>query len=150
MAELAIMVGLPRSGKSTFCKQLMTAGYVVVNPDRLRLALHGQAFATNAEPFVWATAEVMVRMLLMQGHNVVLDATNTHKQARSTWTRMAREFETRLDIFWVNTPIEVCLERNVGAGAVPEEVIRRMHRNFQSPSDDEGVIRVIGEDTKYA
>lgn len=76
-------VGLPQSGKSTWAK---AQGYPIVNPDSIRLAIHGQPFIKEAEPFVWATAKYMVRSLFLAGHDVViLDATNITRKRRDEW-----------------------------------------------------------------
>lgn len=150
MAELGITMGLPRSGKSSFCKELMQAGYVIICPDKVRLALHGQRSQPLSERFVWASVELMVRALLMQGHKVIVDATHTRHKSRAVWTRMAKDFDIKLDIYWMNTPKEVCLERNVGDGSVPEDVISRMARQLQAPTENEGVVRIVSEATKYA
>lgn len=83
MNTLISTVGLPRSGKSTWAR---TQGIPVVNPDSIRLALHGQAFYAPAEPFVWATAHLMVQSLFLAGHNkVILDATNINRRRRDEW-----------------------------------------------------------------
>lgn len=80
---LILCVGLPRSGKSTWAR---ASGYPVVNPDSIRLALHGQVFQQEAEPMVWAMAKYMVRALFLAGHEVVvLDATNVTKKRRDEW-----------------------------------------------------------------
>lgn len=80
---LILCVGLPRSGKSTWAR---ASGHPVVNPDSIRLALHGQVFQQEAEPMVWAMAKYMVRALFLAGHEVViLDATNTTKKRRDEW-----------------------------------------------------------------
>ncbi|HDZ36844.1 MAG TPA: hypothetical protein ENH62_00895 [Marinobacter sp.] len=76
-------VGLPRSGKSTFAQ---AHGGPIVCPDAIRLALHGQRFAPEAEPHVWAIAKTMVRALFHAGHKVViLDATNNTRKRRDAW-----------------------------------------------------------------
>ena len=36
--DLIVMVGLPRSGKTTWARK---QGYPIVNPDSIRLAFHG-------------------------------------------------------------------------------------------------------------
>ncbi len=46
MKKLICTVGLPRSGKSTWCK---TQSYPIVNKDSIRLALHGQRYLQDAE-----------------------------------------------------------------------------------------------------
>ncbi len=80
---LLMTVGLPRSGKSTWAT---LQGYPIVNPDSIRLALHGQPFISSAEPFVWAIAKCMVNSLFLAGHQrVILDATNTTRQRRDEW-----------------------------------------------------------------
>ena len=101
-------VGLPRSGKSTWCQTMIKRGFAVVNPDSIRLALTGQRFYGPAEPTVWATAKLMVNSLFIAGHDVVvLDATNTQEERRREW--LSKDFSTR----WVTfpTPIEVCRQR---------------------------------------
>ena len=81
--KLLMLIGLPRSGKSTWAR---SEGHPVVNPDSIRLALHGQAFSPAAEPLVWAIARYMVHSLFLAGHKyVILDATNTTKARRDVW-----------------------------------------------------------------
>lgn len=105
MNKLTLMVGLPRSGKSTLCKRM---GIPIVNPDSIRIAIHGQRFIGSAEPMVWAVAKYMVVALFEAGHeHVVLDATNTTIQRRNEWAdkRWTREF------FIVGPGKEVCISR---------------------------------------
>jgi hypothetical protein len=49
-----------------------------------RAACH--AFHSPAEGIVWAVAELAVRALLVSGHAVVIDATNTTR--RAGWLRI--------------------------------------------------------------
>ena len=83
MNKLHLMVGLPRSGKSTKAKQL---GYPIVEPDSIRQVLHGSAWKRNVEPMVWGIAHVMVEALFEAGHkNVIVDATNHTEKRRAEW-----------------------------------------------------------------
>lgn len=105
MKTLVMTVGLPRSGKSTAARKM---NIPIVNPDSIRIALHGQRFIGEAEPMVWVMAKYMVAALFEAGHdNVVLDATNTTVARRSEWIdkRWQRVFAL------VDTPKEVCIER---------------------------------------
>lgn len=80
---LICTVGLPRSGKSTWAKK---QNCPIVNPDSVRLALHGQKYRKESEPMVWAITKLMVRALFLAGHdNVVLDATCVTKDQRDQW-----------------------------------------------------------------
>ncbi len=102
---LIATVGLPRSGKTTWATAQSAP---VVNPDSIRLALHGQRFITLAEPFVWAIAAVMVRALFLSGHDVViLDATNTTQKRRDAWR--SEDWDIMFKLF--PTPKEECIRR---------------------------------------
>jgi hypothetical protein len=58
----------------------------IVNPDSIRLALHGQRFVGEAEPMVWTIARYMVIALFGAGHDdVIIDATNTTVKRREEW-----------------------------------------------------------------
>ena len=80
---LILMVGLPRSGKSTWAK---SQNFPIVNLDSIRLAVHGQRFWGPAEPIVSAHAQVMVSSLFLAGNEtVILDATNVSRHRRTHW-----------------------------------------------------------------
>lgn len=97
---LICCVGLPYSGKSSWARKQT---YPVVNPDSIRVAMHGYRYIARAEPFVWAIARVMVRSLFLAGHNIViLDATNTTRKRRDAWqsegwATMFKEFDATRD-----------------------------------------------------
>ena len=129
--HLIMTVGLPYSGKSTWASK---SGYPVVCPDHIRTALHGQRFAPDAEPFVWAIATVMVKALFSAGHDcVVLDATNVTKKRRDEWvgdwTRIAKPMDTDK---------HECIRRAKSAGddyIVP--IIERMAEKFEPVGESE-------------
>ena len=107
MSTLILTVGLPQSGKSTWARR---QGHPIVNPDSLRLALHGKPFIGLAEPFVWAIAKVMVRALFLAGHDtVIVDATNTTRKRRDDWK--SRDWERKFQVFGGPEMKDVCLER---------------------------------------
>lgn len=109
MKLLICTVGLPRSGKTTWARQ---QSFPIVNPDSIRFALHGHRFIEAAEPFVWATAKVMIDSLFKAGHDtVILDATNTTEERRQEWVKEGkfRGFEVQFKV--IDTPREVCLQR---------------------------------------
>ena len=91
MKTLILTVGLPRSGKSTWAKE---TGLPIVNPDSVRLALHGERFVAKSEPMIWTITAYMVQALFLAGHDqIVLDATNITKERRARfkskdWTRL--------------------------------------------------------------
>lgn len=129
---LVCTVGLPRSGKTTWCRG---QGWPIVNPDSIRLAIHGQRFISEAEPFVWATAKAMVRSLFLAGHNVVLlDATGNSRKRRDEW--QSQNWETYFQV--IDTPAAVCLERATAeADHAIIPVIERMAAEHEPLGEDE-------------
>lgn len=71
---LHLMIGLPRSGKSTLASDL---GYPIVEPDAIRQVLHGTPFKPNMEHMVWAMAHLMVESLFEAGHTDVIVDVNS-------------------------------------------------------------------------
>lgn len=143
---LILLVGLPRSGKSTWARQ---QSFPIVSPDEIRLALHGQVFVAEAEPFVWSIAQVMVKALFGAGHPIViLDATNISEERQKVWKD--RQWECRFKLFKANAA--TCKERAILDGRsdlLP--IIDRMASNQHWPEtllwkDFQTLDDVIGQD----
>jgi predicted kinase len=138
-ARLAIMCGLPKSGKTTYARGLQEAGWVRVCPDDVRRALHGRAHHPPAEPLVWANAELTVRALLLGGHAVVVDATHTTERRRALWLGVARDHKVPIEAFVLGTSAAECHGRNRdSADPIPLEVIDRMNWQWE-PGTEEGI-----------
>lgn len=137
--HLFVMVGLPRSGKTTWAKKKMAEGAVIVSPDMIRYALHGQRFVTEAEEHVFAIAKTMVRALFMAGHKmVIVDATNTTKERRRFWKASGKQ-DWIVHFVHVATSADICkarAEEFEDVDILP--VIDRMAAQFEPVSKDEG------------
>ena len=132
---LILTVGLPRSGKSTWAKQ---QGRPIVNPDSIRMAIHGHPFIRLAEPLVWAIAKVMVRALFSAGHNtVILDATNTTKARRDEWR--SSEWTCCFCQLGNEEMREACIDRAIASGKdYLVDVTEEMADTWESVSPEEG------------
>jgi predicted kinase len=126
MKTLLMTIGLPRSGKTTYARSMQMP---IVNPDSIRLVLHGQRFIGEAEPMVWVMAKYMVAALFEAGHDfVILDATNTTKKRRDEWIdkRWVRKFIT------MPATKETCIERsNALDDAYILPIIEKMAAQFE-------------------
>ena len=143
---LLCTVGLPRSGKTTWAKAThRDKGTPIVNPDSIRLAIHGQRFIPEAEPFVWATAKAMVAALFLAGHEVViLDATNTTKKRRDEW--QSSKWRTMFVV--MDACKEECLRRAAGDAEIIQ-VIKRMAASFERVSEPEIAVKALGATGGY-
>lgn len=140
VTRLAILCGLPQSGKSTYARELRRGDpWVVICPDEIRWALYGQDYFQAGEPFVWANAELMARSLLRNEHMVLIDATNSTAKRRRQWVSLAQEFDMDLCAYVLNTPAEECIRRaNRNNKLYMKWVIERMAKQFE-PVTEEGI-----------
>lgn len=143
-ARLAIMCGLPKSGKTTYARGLQETGWVRVCPDDIRRALHGRGHHVPAEPVVWANAQLSVRALLLGGHSVVVDATNTTRKRRAVWREIAGDLKVPLEAFVLRTTAEICHRRNEASPEpVPPEVIDRMAQQWEPVEEEDLTVRFV-------
>jgi predicted kinase len=143
MPLLICCVGLPRSGKTTWAKAFATDHCApIVNPDSIRLAIHGQRFVAEAERFVWATAHAMVRALFLAGHElVIIDATNTMRKRRDEWK--SADWQTAFQLF--DASKEECLRRAAAMNdAEIAPVIERMAAQWEPLAADELQVKILG------
>lgn len=130
--KLIMMVGLPRSGKSTTAR---TLGAPVVDTDSIRKAIGTFPFIPEAEPFVWLIAKYMVKALFYAGHTeVVLDATNLTVIERAKW----KDNLYTIVYYPVTTSKSECIKRVVSTDQqylIP--VIERMAQKIEWPTKEE-------------
>lgn len=137
-SKVIAMMGLPRSGKSTIVADLaMRLGAPIVRRDAIRLALHGQRFASAAEPMVKVFSNYMITSLALAGHDaIIVDETNYSRAARNSIRALG--YETYF--YHVNTSPEVCKERAIAtdqADLIP--IIDSMFARYEPLGEDEKV-----------
>jgi hypothetical protein len=104
-------MGLPRSGKSTFCNKWAENGpkRTIVCSDNIRVALTGKRYEPLAETMVFAIKHVMIRSMLDRGFDVMVDGTH------SSDISIQRLFEIDIDavpIPYFTSPA-ICKERAI-------------------------------------
>lgn len=136
MNQLILIVGLPRSGKSTRAREMtIRLNAPIVNPDAIRRAIHGEAYIQTAEPHVWATAFTMVRSLFLAGHDtVIVDGCNNTKKRRREWKCYDGLWE--IATHSIDTSVSECLKRAKGNSQI-SSVIERMYRQHEAVIPDE-------------
>lgn len=133
---LNVLIGAARSGKSTFSrkwlKEISNTNRVVVNSDTIRLALHGKRYYRDAEPHVHAQTYLMVKVLHLDGYEVLVDETSTSEGSIRRWL----EIDKTAQFIWTNTPIQVCLQRAHDTNQIDlNPVIKRHFDNIENLSN---------------
>lgn len=114
--RLYFMIGVQRSGKSTFAKRWHqrlegTEGAdnfprAVISDDEIRLAMHGERWKREAEPLVYGMEPIFIRALL-NNSDVLVDETHTTERSISK----ILEIDLSAKYFLVDTPLDTCLLR---------------------------------------
>lgn len=136
---ITILVGLPRSGKSTWT-EINKSDRVVISADRLRYRVYGQRFFGDGEPMLWAIRGILLEELLSQGQNIIVDETNTTKARRGPIIKLAKKHGYYVEVIEIATSKDECIQRamNEKDGAIIP-VIERMAAQYEPPSEAEGI-----------
>lgn len=123
---VAVMIGIPGSGKTTFCRERLFPHHLYISLDQLRTR------SAEAELFAFA---------LKRRKNCVIDNTNINLLERARYIPDARRSGARVVGYFFEPNLEACIERNakrVGRARAPEHVIRQKLSRFERPSLREG------------
>ena len=147
LPTLKIIVGVPGSGKSSYCKKAVNecSGAVYFSSDEIREELFGNASSQEDNARVFQVMQDRTLNALAQGKTVYYDATNITRKSRSSILDKCEPIvQKECIVVWA--PPEICVERDSQRGwHVGENVIHKMLKSFQAPYFDEGFksIRVI-------
>ena len=142
--KILITIGIPASGKTTFAKELVSQGWKRVNKDDLRWMLDNYVYSKDNEKFIVELRNYIIRSLILQGHNIVIDDTNINPQNERDIRNIVKlmnnesiesgqkyQYEVETKIF--DVPLNICIERNSKReNPVPEKVIRTMYKQFRA------------------
>ena len=131
---LTIMVGIPRSGKSTWIDKNKKDNVVVSN-DWIREEILRTKYSTESNAIVWQIIDSTLRILLGQGKNVILDGTNHMPHIRKFYTDIAKAYGAKVRMVVFHTPLEVCMARNhtPSGNKLPDYCLERMAKDFVPP-----------------
>lgn len=124
MARLTVLMGAPGSGKSTWARE---RGAQVVSTDAARSDARLRAEA-NRRGDVLRESYRRLHELLADGQDAVFDSTGSNPRVRAAAIGIARRHGAAVEVEVLDTPVEVCVERQRDRrDAVPEEAVRRIH-----------------------
>lgn len=150
ISPLIIMIGLPGSGKSTWAAHFaaQSADYRLIATDEVRAQLYGDAAIQGDWLAIWRAVlqqlQASYRAIAQgQAAGVVYDATNVRRRHRREFIQAAQGLGYQpLTGVWVDTPVAICLERNLRRSRqVPPEIIEKMSRQLTAapPTVAEGL-----------
>ena len=129
-----MMIGVPGSGKSTFCRDHLADGEIIC-PDDIRRELTGDASdqSRNEEVFSLVRAALATHLTVPTTY-VVVDATGASGRHRRELIQDAHFFGAKTIIgIHLITPLQKCLHYNsLRSRVVPDDVIERMDRQLQA------------------
>jgi predicted kinase len=132
--ELAILIGVPGSGKSSY-QRAKLSGHVLVSKDLM--------------PNVRDRAARQLRLIeqaLRQGRDVVVDNTNPSRAARAPLVEIARRHGARVVAYYFPVDIATAIVRNEqreGRARVPKVAIFTARKRLEPPATDEGFDDII-------
>lgn len=124
--EVALLIGLQGSGKSTFYRQHLAATHAHVSLDVLR------SRKREVAAFV---------AYLRAGKSVAVDDTTLTRAHRQRWLTAAEPFDARVVGYWLQAGLADCLARNAqrqGKARVPDAAIHAAARSLEPPELTEG------------
>lgn len=149
MRVLALMRGIPASGKSSWIKRLGLEEYAI-SPDTLRLLASAPIYLPESkiaddtstlrainqknDKQVWKILFELLEMRMERGDFTIIDATHTSLSALRAYEGLASAYRYRLVVVdFSATPLEEAKKRNKSRGykAVPEAVLESMHACLQ-------------------
>jgi predicted kinase len=157
MPKLILMVGIPGCGKTTLSKRVVDKGFHYMNADKIRLELYGEEIIQGDPAEVFKIFFERLEEAMKTGVNIVIDNTNLNPRQRKPILDRAQAFGyDDVQLWLLDVPLEVCLERNRNRDRnVPEDKVTMLYNELYKngrPKRTEGkvvVIRPNKEGTDY-
>jgi predicted kinase len=134
---MVIMVGLPRSGKSTIVNSLYKDCRIIpVSQDDVRRSI-GIRYTSESTWLVQNMVEAFARLLMIRGLSVVVDNVNLTRDRREKWYSLAKEYGYAVEVRVVHVMDEVEHSRRLTKSDFPEHTIEIMKRTLEPITKEE-------------
>lgn len=139
-----MMCGLPASGKSYYAKNLSTEiNAVVCSSDELREEMFGDINNQTNNHKLFNELHKRIKNYLRNGSNVIYDACNVNSKRRRSFIQELKNIDCVKECIIMATPYNQCLENNSNRDrTVPDDVIKRMYKQWETPYFYENFDRV--------
>ena len=138
-----IMCGVPGSGKTYFCKNVLMdhpwRSRVYISSDDIREELCGDASNQSLNGIVFDIFYERAREAIKNGSDVVLDATHLTKKSRRKCRNHFKDLDCKFIAVQMNTSMLDAVYRNKKRNrVVPADAMNRMIEAYQPVEDSEG------------
>lgn len=149
--KLALMVGVPASGKSKKAREMTTEDYdKIVSSDEIRQEFYGKKYKKENNAHVFGIFNKRINQYLSDGQNVIADATNITIKDRKKILNYVNGIKCVKEVYLMLKDVNDCREDNsLRKNTVPDDIIDQFVRKFQVPFYEEGydVIKVCAKDS---
>lgn len=131
MATLILPIGIPGSGKSWWCQNILKSwGIRSVSSDKMREILYGDAAIQGDYQEVFSAVYDVCRYILLEDGICCIDATNVTRHVRE---KAIRDIEPDEVVYVImNNNIKKAKQQNLmRSRVVPEHIIDRMYKSFK-------------------
>lgn len=144
MNRFIMLAGIPGSGKTEYAKNLnQEEDFAVCSSDKLRKLLYKDINDQDHNDEIFRILHEMIIDALKRGVNVVYDACNINSKRRRAFMNQIKDIPCVKECHILAVPYDMALYQNTNRErSIPQEVIDRMYRNWQTPGEWEGFDRI--------
>ena len=133
-SKVYIVCGLPGSGKDYYIKKNMKLPVISLDEIRKELKIK----PTEKQGKVIQTAKERAREYMRKSDDFIWNATNTTKRLRTELISFFTEYNSYINIIYIDKSLKTILEQNKKRNsAVPERVIIRLYDKLEIPTNSE-------------
>lgn len=133
MQKINILVGIPGSGKSSYCRELMKKEPGIwkrINNDSLRESFDFSVYSKENEKIIGDTRNYLIKTFLKKGFNILIDNLNINSRNFTQVCEIAKSVNRNVQVFEKHfyVDLEEAIERDSkreGKAKVGEEVIKK-------------------------
>jgi len=157
MNNVVFMVGNIGSGKSTLAKKFANRGYVIMNPDSLKVSLNGglyDLYDPKKMNIYHGTEDTIIHQAMKDGIPLVIDKTNMSREIRKRHLDIIKEYDESFVTCYDFGPGRLKRVKKIDpergqTGEVWTGVWESMRDKYEKPSVEEGFDRVLTPPERY-